>query len=206
MNTVISKIKLETGTSCHCQWRAKAGAPLKETVSPSSVTLTCSVPHTHPIGTKSQLAKQMGGLQNSVITESKRLGVELVVVVHSLSHVWLFVTPWTAACQAFLSFTISWSLLNLMSIESVMPSSVVPYSSFNLSQHQGLSNESVLQIRWPEYWSFSFSISPSSDYSGRISFRIDWLDFVAVQGTLRVFCLFYTWWRLWWFAAAILGD
>ena len=67
--------------------QAKAGAPLKETVSPSSVTLTCSVPHTHPIGTKSQLAKQMGGLQNSVITESKRLGVELVVVVHSLSHV-----------------------------------------------------------------------------------------------------------------------
>ena len=112
-------------------------------------------------------------------------------VVQSLSRVQLFVTPWTAAHQAFSSFTISWSLLRLTSTELVMlfshlilchpPSALV----LNLTQHQGLSNELSLHLRWPRYWSFSFSISPSSEYSGLISFRIDWFDLLAVQGTLK---------------------
>ena len=96
---------------------------------------------------------------------------------------------WTAASQASLSFTISQSLLKLMSIESVMPSNhlilccplLLPPSIF--SSIRVFSNESVLHIRWPKYWSFSFSISPSNEYSGLISFRIDWFDLLAVQGT-----------------------
>ena len=99
----------------------------------------------------------------------------------SLSHVQLFVTPWTAACQAFLSITNSWSLLKLMAIASVMPSNhlilccplLLPPSIF--SSIRVFSNESVLHIRWPKYWSCSFSISPSNEYSGLISFRMDWL-------------------------------
>ena len=102
-------------------------------------------------------------------------------------------TPWTAAHQASLSTTISWSLLKLMSIESVMPSNyltlchplLLPPSIF--PSIRIFSNESVLCIRWPKYWSFSFSISPSNDYSGLISFRMDWLDLLAVQGTLKSF-------------------
>ena len=102
-------------------------------------------------------------------------------------------TPWTAAHQASLSTTISWSLLKLMSIESVMPSNyltlchplLLPPSIF--PSIRIFSNESVLRIRWPKYWSFSFSISPSNDYSGLISFRMDWLDLLAVQGTLKSF-------------------
>ena len=112
------------------------------------------------------------------------------ICVRSLSHVQLFATPWTAAHQASLSITNFRSLFKLMSIESVMPSNHLilcpPFSSaFNLSQHQGLSYESVLHIRWPEYWSFRFSISPSNEYSGLISFRMDWLDLLAIQGTLK---------------------
>ena len=111
--------------------------------------------------------------------------------VQSLSCVWLFVTPWTAACQASLSITNSWSLLTLMSIESVMPSNhlilccslLLPPSIF--SSIRVFSNESVLCIRWWKYWSFSFNISPSNEYSGLISFRMDWLDLLAVQGTLK---------------------
>ena len=100
-------------------------------------------------------------------------------------------TPWTAACQASLSITNSQSLLKLMSIESVMPSSyrILCHSLFLLSpifpSVKVCSNESVLLIRWPKYWSFSFSISPSNAYSGLISFSIDWLDLLAVQGTLK---------------------
>ena len=83
-------------------------------------------------------------------------------------------------------FTISQSLLKLMFIESVMPSNhLIPPPAFNLSHHQGLTNESVLLIRRPKYWSFSFSISPSNEYLGLISFRIDWYDLLAVQGTLK---------------------
>ena len=111
--------------------------------------------------------------------------------VQSLSHVQLFVTPWTAACKASLSITNSWSQLKLMSIESVMPSNhlilccpllLLPsiFSSISV-----FSNESVLHIRWPKYWSFNFSISPSNEYSGLISFRTDWFDLLAVQGTLK---------------------
>ena len=111
--------------------------------------------------------------------------------VQSLSRVQLFATPWTAAGQASLSITTSWSLLKLMSIESVMPSNylilchplLLPPSIF--PSIRVFSNESVLHIRWPKYWSFSFSISPSNEYSGLISFRMDWLDLVAVQGTLK---------------------
>ena len=100
----------------------------------------------------------------------------------------LFATPWTIACQAFLSITNSQSLLKLMSIESVMPSNhlilccpLLPPSIF--PSIRVFSNESVLHIRWPKDWSFNFNISPSNEYSGLISFRIDWLDLLAVQGT-----------------------
>ena len=113
------------------------------------------------------------------------------VVVQSLSHVQLFATPWTAAHQVSPSFTISWSLLKLMSIESVMlsnhlilccPLFLLPsiFPSIRI-----FSSESVLHIRWPKYWSFSVSISLSNEYSGLISLGIDWLDLLAVQGTLK---------------------
>ena len=113
------------------------------------------------------------------------------LVVQSLSHVQFFVTLWTAAHQASLSFTISQSLLKLTSIESVMPSNHLILCRFLLHQpsifpsFRVSSNESVLCIRWPKCWSFSFSISPSNEYSGLISFRIDWLDLFAVQGILK---------------------
>ena len=105
------------------------------------------------------------------------------------SRVQLFVIPWTAACQASLSITISWSLLKLISIESLMSSDhlilchplLLPPSIF--ASIRVFSNESVLCIRWPTYWSFSFSISPSNEYSGLISFRMDWLDLLAVQNS-----------------------
>ena len=116
---------------------------------------------------------------------------DLMLIVKSLSHVRLFATPWTAAHQASLSITNSQSLLKLMSIESVMPSNhlILCRPLFLLPSVfptiKVFSSELVLQIRWPEYWSFSFSISHSSEYSGLISFRIDWLDLLAVQGTLK---------------------
>ena len=100
-------------------------------------------------------------------------------------------TPRTAAHQASLSITNSWSLLKLMSIESVMPSNRLILCHLLLllpsifHSNRVFSNESALRIRWPKYWSFSFSISPSNEYSGLISFRMDWLDLLAVQGTLR---------------------
>ena len=111
--------------------------------------------------------------------------------VQLLSYVRLFVTPWTAARQASLSITNFQSLLKLMSIESVMPSNhlilcrpllLLPsiFPSIRV-----FSNESVLRIRWPKYWSFSFNISPSNEYSGLISFRMDWLDLLVGQGTLK---------------------
>ena len=112
-------------------------------------------------------------------------------VVQSLSHVWLFAIPWPADHQASLSFTISQSLLKLMSIESGMPSNhLILCGSFLLlslifPNIRVFSNESVLHIRWPKYWSFSFNISPSNEYSGLISFRIDWFDLLEVQGTLK---------------------
>ena len=111
--------------------------------------------------------------------------------VQSLSRVQLFATPWTAARQVSLSIANSWSSLKLMSIESVMPSNHVilccplflPPSIF--PRIRVFSNQSVLHIRWPKYWSFSFNISPSNEHPELISFRTDWLDLLAVQGTLK---------------------
>ena len=108
-----------------------------------------------------------------------------------LSYVRLFVTPWTAARQASLSIATSWSLFKLMSIESVMPSNrlihchpllLLPLIFLSI---RAFSNESFLHIKWPKYWSFSFNISPSNEYSGLISFRMDWLDLLAVQGNIE---------------------
>ena len=114
-----------------------------------------------------------------------------LISVQLLSCVQLFATPWTAARQASLSITNSQSLLKIMSIESVMPSNhlILCHSLLLLpstfASIRVFSIESVLCIRWPKYWSFSFSISPSNEYSGLISFRMDWLDLLAVQGTLK---------------------
>ena len=113
--------------------------------------------------------------------------------VQSLSHVRLFVTPWTAARQASLSITNPRSLLKLMSNESVMPSNhLILYHPLLLLPSvfpsiRVFSNESVLRIRWPKYWSFSFSINPSNEYSGLISFRMDWLGLLQSKGLSRVF-------------------
>ena len=119
------------------------------------------------------------------------MAVPQFISVQLLSCVWLFATPWTAACQAYLFITNSQSLLKLMSIVSVMPSNhlmlchpllLLPsiFPSIRV-----FSNESALHIRWPKYWSFSFNISPSNEYSELISFRMNWLDLLAVQGTLK---------------------
>ena len=117
------------------------------------------------------------------------MGVGIRCSVQSFSHVQLFVTPWTAACQASLSITNSWSLL--MSIKLVMPSNhlilccpllLLPSVFPSI---RAFPNESVLCIRWLKYWSFSLSVCPSNEHSGLISFRIDWFDLLAVQGTLK---------------------
>ena len=111
--------------------------------------------------------------------------------VQLLSRVWFFVTPWTAACQASMSITNSWSLPKLMSIESVMPSShlifcrplfLLPPIPPSITV---FSNESTRHMRWPKYWSFSFNIGPYNEHPGLISFSMDWLDLFAVQGTLK---------------------
>ena len=123
--------------------------------------------------------------------QSIYINIKVFSSVQSLSRVRLFVTPWTAARQASLSITNSQSLLKLTSIKSVMPSNhlilchpllLLPsiFSSIRV-----FSSESVLRIRWPKYWSFSFTISPSNEYPGLISFRIDWWDLLAIQGTLK---------------------
>ena len=115
----------------------------------------------------------------------------LFSLLQSLRHVRLFVTPWTAACQAFLYVTNSRSLPKLMSIESVMPSNHLIFCHPLLllppvfPSIRVFSNESTLRMRWPKYWSFSFSIIPSHEHPGLISFRMDWLDLLAVQGTLK---------------------
>ena len=117
--------------------------------------------------------------------------IKIVVVAHSLGHVQLFANPWTAGRQASLSFTISWSLLKLMSVELVMPSNhlilcrplLFPPSIF--PSIRVFYNDLSLWIRWPKYWSFSFSISSSNEYPVHISFRMDLFDLLAVQGTLK---------------------
>ena len=123
---------------------------------------------------------------------SHRVPVQMLILnlllssVQLLSHVWLYITSWTAAWQASLSITNSQSRLKLMSIESVMPSNDLilcfPFSScLHSFSASGCFPQSVLRIRWPKYWNFSFSISPPNEYSGLISFRIDWFDLLAVQ-------------------------
>ena len=130
-------------------------------------------------------------------TSISKLGKEFSSV-QLLSRAWLFVTPWIAAPQASLSITNSWSLLKLMSIESVMPSShlILCHPLLLLlpvpPSIRVFSNESTLGIRWPKYWSFSFSISPCNEHSGLISFRMDWLDLLVVQGTLKSLLQHYT--------------
>ena len=126
------------------------------------------------------------------------------VAIQSLNHVWLFETPpRTIACQPSLPFTISWSLLKLMSIELLMPSNhlilchpllLLPsvFPSIRV-----FSKESSLHFRWPKYWNFSFSISPSSEYSGLISFRIDWFDLLAVQWTFYLSVYLSIWTVSW---------
>ena len=131
---------------------------------------------------------QLAGLREEVASPRGWDGGKLFSV-QSLSHIWLFVTPWTAACQASLFITISWSLLKLISIELVMPSNhLILCRPFLLLSSvfpsiRVLSCESALRIRQPKYWSFSSSYS--NEYSGLISFRIDWFDLLAVQGTLN---------------------
>ena len=130
-------------------------------------------------------------LLNLITLVNQIIWASTFVVVPLLSGVWLFATPWTAARQASLSFIISWSLLNLTSIESTMPSHHLTLCHLLLllpsvfPSLRVFSSESALCTRWPKYWSFSFSNSPSSEYWGLISFRIDWLGLLAVQGTLK---------------------
>ena len=122
---------------------------------------------------------------------SQRAFVVVVVVVESLSHVQLFVTPWTAVCQASLSFTISQSMLKLKSIESMMSSNhfILCHPLLLLTSIfpsiMVFSSELALPIRWPKDWNFNVSISPSNEYSGLISFRVDWFGLLAVQGSLK---------------------
>ena len=120
---------------------------------------------------------------------SKHESSALFSSVQSLSCVQLFATPWTAAVQASLSFTKSWSLLKLMSVKSVMPSNHLilchPLLLLPLLSIKVFSNESALCIRWPKYWSFRFSTSPSNECSGLISFRVDWFDLLTAQGTFK---------------------
>ena len=117
------------------------------------------------------------------------MGKAMFSSVQSLIHVRHFATPWTTACQVSLSITSSWRLLKFMSVQSVMPSNhlILCHPLLLLPSIfaciRVFSNESVLHIRWPKYWSFNFTISPSDDYSGLISFRMDWLDLLVVQGT-----------------------
>ena len=130
--------------------------------------------------------------QSSLFSCSQITLIGLSQTVQSLSHIQFFVTPWTAARQASLSITFSWSLLKLRSIESVMLSNHVvlchplPLPLVFLGIRV-FSKESALNIRWPKYWSFSFSISSSNEYSVLISFRIDCFDLLAVQGTQNLF-------------------
>jgi len=125
------------------------------------------------------------------ITEKNKEAITNISSVQSLSRIWLFATPWTTARQASLSITNAQSLLKLISIESVMPSNhlilccpllLVPSVFLSI---RVFSRESVLHSRWPKYWSFSFNISPSNEYSVPISFRMDWLDLLAIQGTFK---------------------
>ena len=147
-------------------------------------------PAARPAGPYPIQVSQLRGLRASTL-EFGGDTMTSISSVQSLSHVWLFATPWITARQASLSITNSRSPPKLMSIESVMPFNdlilchplLLPPSIFPSIRVS--SNESALHIRWPKYWSFSFSISPSNEHPGLISFRMDWLDVLAVQGTLK---------------------
>ena len=154
-------------------WESKRSGGVQSTIGSASVT-PCTAAKFFPL---SHLGSPIYMVQSSS--------------VQLLSHVQLFVTTWTAACQASPSFTVAQSLLKLMSIESVMLfNQLILYCPLLLTPSifpsiRVFSNESVLRIRWPKYWSFIFSINPSNECSGLISFRMDWLDLFAVQGTLK---------------------
>ena len=129
------------------------------------------------------------GRQKDCTSCGRQYSIYLFSSVRLLSRVWLFATPWTTARQASLSFTISWNLLKLMSIQLVMPSNHLIFCHPLLLPSifpciRVFSSELALLVRWPKYWSFSFSISPSNEYS-MLSFRIDWFDLLAVQRTLK---------------------
>ena len=160
---------------CTCQASLSMGCPRQEYWSGSPFPTPGNLPNPETELTSAALA---GGLFS---TESPGKPLDKDCCSQSLSCVQLYVTPWTATCQAFLSITVSWSLLKLMNIESVMPSNhlILCCHLLPLSIFPGIrvfSKESVICIRWPKYWSFSFNISPSSGYSGLISFRIDCFD------------------------------
>ena len=127
----------------------------------------------------------------SIFELSNKQTLSSISSVQSLSRVWLFATPWIATCQASLSITNSRSPPKLMCIELVMPTSQLilcnPLLRLPLipPSFRVFSNESTLRMRWPKYWSFSFSICPSNEHPGLVSFRMDWLEFLAVQGTLK---------------------
>ena len=136
--------------------------------------------------------RTLGGQERRILPGNGSLEGSVVAVVdESISHVWLFATPCTAALQSSLSFTISQSLLKIMSIELVMPSNHLILCHpllFLLSVFPSITvfpKESGLCIWWPKYWSFSFNISPSNEYSRLISFRTDWFDLLVIQGTLE---------------------
>ena len=148
----------------------------------------------HSVGVRRVTFEEPGLCIYKTFTElsSKLRQIIPSVMFQLLRHIQLFVSPWSAARQAYLSFTISQSLLKLMSIESMMPSNHLILSHPLLllpsifPSIRVFSNESALHIRWPKYWSFSFrSFIPYNEYSGLISFRIDWFDHLAVQGTLK---------------------
>ena len=183
-------------STCHCRKHKKiwVGSLVQEDLLEKEMA-TCSsilawkIPWTEEPGRATVHGPQR--VRHDWVTKHTQAHVCFLSSVQSLSCVRLFATPWTAARQASLSITNSQSLLKLMSIESVMPSShlilccplLLPPSLF--PSIRVFSDESVLCVRWPEYWSFSFSISPCNEHSGLVSFRVDWLDLLAVQGTLK---------------------
>ena len=139
---------------------------------------------------KAIASEERNWLERGMRESSEATVLDFTLLV-TLNHVLLFVIPWTSACQASLSITNSWSPPKLMSTESVLPSNDLILCHPLLLQPsvfpsmRDFSNESVLRIRWPKYWSFSFNISLSNEHPGLISFRMDWLDLLAVQGTLK---------------------
>ena len=154
-----------------------------------TVTVCGTWATTHSLPPYPQICLTRGSTPEISTIFERTLKLNFPIVFQSISHVWLFATPWTEACQASLSFTVSQSLLKLMSIESVMPSNQLnlchPLLLFPsiFPSIRVFSNESVLHIWWPKYQSFSISLP--NEYSGLISFRIDWFDVLAAQGTLK---------------------